>query len=295
MSLTRDPAALAQWYVLGAERDFPLDQPFRTQLLGADIEITRDATGVTVTADGRPLACVVDYGHVWTSFGDLPWRRFALPEAEEADRRWVYCGAVHVRASGLRLIENFLDLAHFPYVHTDILGIEEKPEVARYDVEQRRDVDELWATKCEFFQPRAAAAAGEGQISKYMYRVTSPFNVMLYKTAPTAPNRWDVIALFVQPKGEIESVAHPFMLLVDDRSSDAELIQFQQMIFLQDKIVLENQRPLTLPLQPGRETPTRADLSSVLYRRWLKEKGLSFGTEPRTDTAAAPGAAPVHA
>jgi hypothetical protein len=51
------------------------------------------------------------------------------------------------------------------------------------------------------------------------------------------------------------------------------------MIFLQDKIVLENQRPLLLPLQPGRESPTRADLSSVLYRRWLKGKMIGFGVE----------------
>jgi phenylpropionate dioxygenase-like ring-hydroxylating dioxygenase large terminal subunit len=75
------------------------------------------------------------------------------------------------------------------------------------------------------------------------------------------------------------------MLVIDDTSSDAEIIQFQQMIFLQDKIVLENQRPLLLPLQPGKETPTRADLSSVLYRRWIKEKALTFGTEPRTERA----------
>lgn len=285
MTLTTDKAALEQWYVLGALQSFPVGQPVATRLLGADVTVIRRDDGIEVSSEGRQLPVSIEYGHLWTSFGLMPWRRFELPEAEEADRRWVYCGAVHVRASGLRLIENFLDLAHFPYVHTDILGIEEKPEVAKYEVEQRRDVDELWATKCEFFQPKAAATAGEGQISKYMYRVTSPFNVMLYKTAPPAPKRWDVIALFVQPLDETESVAHPFMLLIDETSSDAELIQFQQMIFLQDKIVLENQRPLTLPLQPGRETPTRADLSSVLYRRWLKEKALIFGTEPRTDLA----------
>ena len=116
-----------------------------------------------------------------------------------------------------------------------------------------------------------------------MYRVVSPFNVMLYKTPPTAPNRWDVIALFVQPVEPALSIAHPFMLVIDETSTDAQLIAFQQMIFLQDKIVLENQRPSLLPLQPGKETPTRADLSSVLYRRWLKEKGLTYGTEPRTD------------
>ena len=204
---------------------------------------------------------------------------FALPEAGEPDRRSIYCGSVTVRASGLRLIENFLDLAHFPYVHTDILGEEAHPEVAKYEVEHRRDVDELWATKCEFYQPRAAASSEGGQISRYMYRVVSPFNVMLYKTPPSAPNRWDVIALFVQPVEPTLSRAHMLMLVIDDSSSDAELVAFQQMIFLQDKIVLENQRPLLLPLQPGRESPTRADLSSVLYRRWLKEKRLGYGVE----------------
>jgi phenylpropionate dioxygenase-like ring-hydroxylating dioxygenase large terminal subunit len=112
-----------------------------------------------------------------------------------------------------------------------------------------------------------------------MYRVVSPFNVMLYKTPPTAPNRWDVIALFVQPVEPELSIAHMLMLVIDDLSTDDELIAFQQMIFMQDKIVLENQRPLLLPLQPGRESPTRADLSSVLYRRWLKDKQLSFGVE----------------
>jgi phenylpropionate dioxygenase-like ring-hydroxylating dioxygenase large terminal subunit len=285
MSLTTDSAALDQWYVLGALRDFPIGKPVATRLLGADVTATRRDDDIEVTGAGRTLAARTDYNHLWVSFGTPARPVFAMPEAAEPDRRWIYCGGVRVRASGLRLIENFLDLAHFPYVHTDILGSEEKPEVAKYDVEQRRDVDELWATKCEFFQPKAAAASDEGQISQYMYRVISPFNVMLYKTPPTAPDRWDVIALFVQPVDEIESIAHPFMLVIDDTSTDAEIIQFQQMIFLQDKIVLENQRPLLLPLQPGKETPTRADLSSVLYRRWLKEKALTFGTEPRTNLA----------
>ena len=269
-----EPAALDQWYVLGALKDFPQGQSKR-RLLGTGLGILR--TGDSFTIGDLPVQTI--YGHLWVTLGVPERPIFDMPEIREPDRRAVYCGAVTVRASGLRVVENFLDLAHFPYVHTDILGTEDKPEVARYDVEQRRDVDELWATKCEFFQPRAAASSDEGQISQYMYRVVSPFNVMLYKTPPTAPNRWDVIALFVQPVEEDYSIAHPFMLLIDDVSSEASLISFQQMIFLQDRIVLENQRPKLLPLQPGRETPTRGDLSSVVYRRWLKERGLRFGVE----------------
>lgn len=275
-----EAAALDQWYTLGALNDFAEGTSTR-RLLGTDLAISR--TGDSISASGAQVR--TDYGHLWVTLGQ-PERFFDMPESREPDRRHVYCGAVRVRASGLRLIENFLDLAHFPYVHTDILGTEAKPEVARYDVEQRRDVDELWATKCEFFQPKAAASSEGGQISQYMYRVVTPFNVMLYKTPPTAPNRWDVIALFVQPVAQDISIAHPYMLVIDDTSSDAELIGFQQMIFLQDKIVLENQRPSLLPLQPGRETPTRADLSSVLYRRWLKEKQLTYGTELRDDLVA---------
>ncbi len=282
--MSAEAAALDQWYVIGSLRDFPQGASTR-RLLGTDLVVTLNGESFAVSA-GRPLPVRTEYGHLWTSLGTPARPVFALPEILETDRRSIHCGAVTVRASGLRLVENFLDLAHFPYVHTEILGTESKPEVAKYEVEQRRDVDELWATKCEFFQPKEAAASDEGQISQYMYRVVSPFNVMLYKTPPTAPNRWDVIALFIQPVEPDLSIAHPFMLVIDDTSTDAELIGFQQMIFLQDKIVLENQRPRLLPLQPGRETPTRADLSSVLYRRWLKEKALTYGTEERTDRVA---------
>ncbi len=72
--------------------------------------------------------------------------------------------------------------------------------------------------------------------------------------------------------------AQPVMYLVDDGASYIDLLKFEQIIFLQDRIIVENQRPLLLPLEPRSEIPTRADLSSVTYRRWLKEKGIRYGT-----------------
>jgi phenylpropionate dioxygenase-like ring-hydroxylating dioxygenase large terminal subunit len=68
------------------------------------------------------------------------------------------------------------------------------------------------------------------------------------------------------------------MFLIDDVTPHSTLVQFQQLIFLQDRIILENQRPKLLPLAPRAEIPTRADMSSVAYRRWIKEKGLTYGT-----------------
>jgi phenylpropionate dioxygenase-like ring-hydroxylating dioxygenase large terminal subunit len=188
------------------------------------------------------------------------------------------CGAVRVRASGLRLIENFLDLAHFPFVHTGVLGEEARPEVPAYKAEIRADVDEVWATGCRFWQPQAALGATGGQMIDYTYRVPSPFNVVLYKTCPLEPARMDVIALFVQPVTPVVSRAFALVAVIDPQSDATGLTHFQQMIFVQDRAILENQRPSLLPLDPGAEMPTRADLTSIAYRRWLKQKGVVYGT-----------------
>ena len=272
--------ALDQWYCVDALDDIPPgDSPNR--LLGYDLAVTRlapDAFSVKRVDTGAPAQTRLRYGYLWVSLGEPATDVPSIPEADEDDRRLVVCGAISVKASGPRVVENFLDMAHFPFVHTDILGAEPHTEVRHYTTEIRRDVDEVWATNCEFFQPQAALSSTEGIMTQYMYRVTTPFTVLLYKSCPNAANRWDVICLFVQPLDPERCRAHPVMFLIDDVSTVTELVAFQQVIFLQDRIILENQRPVLLPLEPRAEIPTRADASSVAYRRWLKEKGVVYGT-----------------
>ena len=269
-------AALDQWYCIEHLTDVP--QGISTnRLLGQDLILTHSDT-VTIIAGDRVLPIRHRYCYLWTSLGNPGTDVPQVTEADESDRRHVPCGAISVRASGLRIVENFLDMAHFPFVHTDILGSEPHTEVEQYDCEIRRDVDEVWATNCTFVQPRAALSATGPIKTDYMYRVTTPFTVILYKTCPNAANRWDVICLFVQPLDPDRCRAHPVMFLLDDTSPGADLTGFQQLIFLQDRIILENQRPVLLPLEPRLEISTRADASSIAYRRWLKEKGLVYGT-----------------
>ena len=274
-----DKAALDQWHPLDTEAQIPFGSS-TNRLLGTDLTVRRDSDGtIEVHAEGRatPLPILKKFGLVWATLG-TPGALFEMPEAEEDDRRVVNCGTVAVNASPLRIVENFLDMAHFPFVHTDILGSEPHTEVEHYNVEIRRDVDEVWATNCKFFQPQAALSAKEGIMTDYIYRVMTPFTTMLYKTCPNAANRWDVICLFVQPVDSTRCRAHPVMFLIDDVSTTTELVHFQQLIFLQDRIILENQRPVLLPMEPRSEIPTRADASSIAYRRWLKEKGITYGT-----------------
>ncbi|MBZ5761865.1 aromatic ring-hydroxylating dioxygenase subunit alpha [Rhizobium sp. VS19-DR104.2] len=278
MSRCSDQAALDQWYPLDTETEIPFGTS-SSRLLGSDLVVTRETDGsIAVTAEEGALQIIKRFGLVWTTLGQPAGGLFALPEADEEDRRVVNCGSVMVRASGLRIVENFLDMAHFPFVHTDILGAEPHTEVMHYNAEIRRDVDEVWATNCQFFQPQAALSATGGIMTDYIYRVMTPFATLLYKTCPNAANRWDVICLFVQPLDPGRCRAHPVMFLIDDVSTTTELVHFQQLIFLQDRIILENQRPVLLPMEARSEIPTRADASSIAYRRWLKEKGITYGT-----------------
>jgi phenylpropionate dioxygenase-like ring-hydroxylating dioxygenase large terminal subunit len=285
MQRTADKAALDQWYCIEQLQEIVVGRS-ANRLLGTDLAVVRNADGdITVTIAGleKPLPTRQRYGCLWTTLGIPATDLLPVPEADETDRRVIVCGAISVKTSGLRIVENFLDMAHFPFVHTDILGAEPHTEVMQYTTEIRRDVDEVWATNCQFFQPQAALSATGGIMTQYMYRVANPFATILYKTCPNAANRWDVICLFVQPLDPDRCRAHPIMFLIDDTSDLTDLIHFQQLIFLQDRIILENQRPALLPLEPRAEIPTRADATSIAYRRWLKEKGVTYGAQVRAE------------
>jgi phenylpropionate dioxygenase-like ring-hydroxylating dioxygenase large terminal subunit len=274
-----DQPMIDEWYPVGllsqletAGRD--------TMLMGQPICVALGKDGTPqVTAGARTLPVISRFGHVWTSLGSPQKDLFAIPEADQPGRRLVDVGVVRVRCSPLRAVENFLDIAHFPFVHTDILGAEPHTEVQRYEVEIRESEDEVWATKIHFYQPQAAKSAEGGITTEYMYRVPAPTSTILYKTCPPRPGEWDVITLFVQPLDEEHCDVWPWMALFDDATPLVDLIHFQQTIFLQDRSILENQMPRLLPLDPGMEIPTRADMTSVAYRRWLKRHGFTYGAQ----------------
>lgn len=266
------------WYPVAMSGTFDEGETKRSRLLETDIWLTGKKNGhISVTANGESWPTTIVYDHVWTSPSHNPRPMFDIPEAAESERRFVPCGVVRVKCSPLRAVENFLDIAHFPFVHTDILGAEPHTEVEPYDVKIDETKDEVLATKVKFFQPQAAKSAGDGIVTDYVYRVPAPMVSILYKTCPPKPDSQDVIALFVQPLDEETCDVWPWMALYDFESTMADMIHFQQLIFLQDRSILENQMPRRLPLDPKMEVPTRADMTSVAYRRWLKRRGAFYG------------------
>ena len=270
--------ALRYWYPIAMSNELTDRQTRLTTLLETEILLKGTSNNeLTVSADGKPLSVQLAFDHWWVTFSDNPRPLFEIPEASETERRFVPCGVVRVSCSPLRAVENFLDIAHFPFVHTDVLGAEPHTEVYKYDVKIDESKDEVIASNIRFYQPRAAKSAAGGIETEYIYRVPAPMVAILYKTCPLKADAMDVIALFVQPIDEETCDVWPWMALYDDTSTMADLIQFQQLIFLQDRSILENQVPRKLPIDPGFEIPTRADHTSISYRRWLKKRGAFYG------------------
>ncbi|GLQ08336.1 (2Fe-2S)-binding protein [Devosia yakushimensis] len=290
-----DPLTRDLWQVVAATDEITPGVVETTILLDTPIAITRDSTGAPIVwrrtdeeqgdeinpaSIAERLPVTSGYGYIWTSFGNPPAELFPIPEYAEADRVNMSCGSIGIHVSAPRAVENFLDMGHFPYVHTDILGAEPHTEVKEYDVEVSEERDEVLATRCRFIQPRAAKSATSAMEVEYVYRVPHPFCSVLYKSCPEDESRRDVIAIFLQPMTEERCRAHLLQSMIDSTSTITDLRRFQQTIFGQDKPILENQFPKRLPLDPRSETPIRADKSAIAYRRWLSQKGITYGVIP---------------
>ncbi|PRH88159.1 (2Fe-2S)-binding protein [Labrys okinawensis] len=281
-TLCSDQVLLNDWHVIADLTNLIPGKPFRTRLLGVALDIRCDDGAdwrVVREDDGGPLASTCRYGFLWACLGvaerDIP----SVPEAGEEDRYLVTGGSIAVHASGLRAVENFLDMGHLPFVHSGTLGEEPHTEVAPYHV-RVTEADEILATECRFFQPFASPSAQGGFLVDYVYKVIRPYTVALYKSNSVHKERSDVIVLFVQPVDEENCVAHPLLCYVKDGTGEAAIRGFMQLIFAQDKPILENQVPKRLPLDPRAETPIRADAVSVHYRRWLRDHAVSYGAIP---------------
>ncbi|MGO4830837.1 aromatic ring-hydroxylating dioxygenase subunit alpha, partial [Rhizobiaceae sp. 2RAB30] len=119
-----DPVTRNLWYPVGAISDTKPGVAVETRLLEQKLGFAVDADGSAtawLVADRERSAMLpvrTAYGYVWTSLGEPQSEVFPIPEYAEADRRNVAAASIGVNVSAPRAIENFLDMGHFPYVHT---------------------------------------------------------------------------------------------------------------------------------------------------------------------------------
>lgn len=218
------------------------------------------------------------YGLVWVRLeaGEHPLPAFAA-EADEHLRK-VNCGPYDVAASAPRIIENFLDMSHFGFVHEGWLGSRDATAIAPYAVEAT--ATGVLATGCKAVQPQSNLHSTQTAEVEYSYEVTAPYTALLTKIPEEGSSRqgWrESIGLFICPVTPETSRVWFRLAVADFESSDAQLQSFQHTIFVQDQPVLESQLPKALPLDPRAEMHSAADRMSSAYRRFLKAQGITFG------------------
>ncbi|MCU1400842.1 MAG: ndmA [Acidimicrobiales bacterium] len=167
--------------------------------------------------------------------------------------------------SALRRVENFVDLAHFAWVHVGTLGQRERPvpplpEIERADGELRFTYD----------PPSDFDAGGAAMYGWSRYRMPMPCTVSIEFDLAGGARR--TLWMTASPIDLDTCRCFWFMGRTDDLDGpDEPHVEFQRIVLAQDEPVVNNQVPRALPLDPADELSVRTDKVSIEYRRWLRE------------------------
>lgn len=221
----------------------------------------------------RTYAVQEHYGLVFVCLGHPQTQVTRFPEWEDSTYLKILSGPHPCRTGGFRAIENFLDVAHFPFLHTHILGDPAKTEIGDYRVEvNERGVH---FHDIRVWQPDPLGK-GQGDNADYSYSVFRPLTAYLRKG--TLEDECLAILYFVTPVDEENCIGWMYVAVNYMDPSQTEAVrEFQDKIFLQDLANLESHNPKRLPLRPDVEFHVPCDRGSLAYRKWLQQLGVTYG------------------
>jgi len=228
-------------------------------------------------ASVRPAAAVAErYGLVWIA-PDEPL--CDLPDVPEWDDPTFQIGPLapqRVAAAAGLLADNFLDMAHFPFVHRGTIGTHDDRLVADYSVE--RDGLSFAVTMTHSFSnpEDPGVAVGERalvQTRTMRYEYSAPFAMRLRLDYHEAGGT-NTLTLFLQPE-TLDSCRVYMTVLRNDLCGDpgrlADAVAYEQRVFDEDLVIQRKYTTNALPLDLTAEVHTRADRITVELRRVLAE------------------------
>ena len=175
-----------------------------------------------------------------------------------------------------RRVENYTDLAHFPFIHDGSLG---NRDVTVFPVPE---IDQLEGELRFAYYPedRGRQMAGPDgkptELARTEYRIILPFtvNLELYAKDGNRMGLWHVSC-------PINS-GHCKSFWITSRSGgnnnpevDADLVKFQLQILGEDEPIICSQDPPEIP-EPSHELFIKTDKLHVYYRRRLKELSTAY-------------------
>jgi phenylpropionate dioxygenase-like ring-hydroxylating dioxygenase large terminal subunit len=273
-----DPALEHAWHPVALSRELRPGGWLQVRLLGRTWMLRRTVDGL----DADPPAWGVRerLGLVWLAPAEPIDVPLEMPEA--GDRRFVRGWLAPARSLGPAgpLADNFLDVAHFPFVHAATFGAADRPEVPAYDVTWSpggfESVHEQW-----FDNPQdPGVATGERPLRQrrratYVYR--APFQLRL-RLDLLDTGAATTILFLLQPEDADSTRVYSCLLLSDGPgmplpapAAVAEQVAFEERVLAEDLALQAGMRSTGLPLVLRDELHVRADRLGVALRRALTD------------------------
>jgi vanillate O-demethylase monooxygenase subunit len=225
------------------------------------------------------------YGLVWACLRDDPPLPVpAFPEYDDPDYHHVHFPVVDWNCTAPRRVENYIDVAHFAFVHDGWLGDINHPEVAPHKVwrEDRalRMVEENPVRHPATYSRWEGVQSSDGMVEVWNSRwIFMPLTVRLeirgadreyvqfFHPTPLSARRIRNFTIVARNFGDPEAAFR-------------DHAEFNMTVYEQDRPIVESQRPEDLPEDLSLELHVKGvDTYAVEYRRWLLELANESVTE----------------
>ncbi len=210
------------------------------------------------------------YGLVWLCLGTPTSGIPTITADDDSTYRRINSGVEVWSTSATRMTDNFLDIAHFPYVHAGTLGRQDEQDVPKIELEQLDGEFFGYEYEVEVDNELGATASGISATS-VMRRMTTGFRLP-FTVRSTIHYETGLDHLILLCSTPIDDVTSYFTFVVwrnDDFSVPGEeIIDFDRAIGAEDRAMLEG-LPGVLPLDLNATVSVQADKASVEWRRRL--------------------------
>lgn len=206
------------------------------------------------------------YGLIWLCPGTPAGEPPTIAQDDDPSFRRVTAPVETWAASATRMVDNFCDVAHFPFVHAGTIGPETDPVVAPVHVEP---------LDADFVGYRYTVDVRDDRGGHVRQRMSTGYHLPFvvrstthFESGPRAGHD-RILLLCTTPIDEVTSLfAFVSWRNHDHELTDDEFLAFDRAIGAEDRAMLERIGGV-LPLDPSATVSVRADRLSVDWRRRL--------------------------
>ena len=211
------------------------------------------------------------YGLVWVCLDEPAGTIPTIVQDDDPAFRRLNTGVEPWQVSATRMVDNFLDVSHFPWVHTGTIGTDQDPIVPKIELTQLDEDFFGYAYEVDASNPEAAAAVSGSEADVVHRKMSTGFHLpfTVRSTIHYEDGLDHILLLCTTPVDDVTSLFTFVVWRNDDHNSDpSDIIAFDRAIGAEDKRMLE-QLPGTLPLGRSDLVSVQSDKPSVEWRRQL--------------------------